>query len=53
MNIVFDSKLNGWLVVWTPNIRINREKWGKSVNNIVFKSWNEASAYIDHVLNNF
>lgn len=53
MDIVFDSKLNGWLVVWSPNIRIRREKWGKSVNGTVYSSWDEASAYIDHIWNNY
>lgn len=49
MKVVYDSKLNKFLVVWTPNININREKWNKPVNNSMYDTWEDANNYIDRI----
>lgn len=37
----------GWQIVYTENKFINKNMWGKTVNNKVYSSWNEAWHYLD------
>lgn len=37
----------GWQIIYTPNLFINPEMWGKSINDKVYNSWDEAWNYLD------
>ncbi len=43
----YDKLLGGWVIVYTPNQWIKKEKWGKPVNNTVYASWDEAMHVMD------
>jgi hypothetical protein len=47
MNPVYNAKLGGWQIVYTPNIFIKREMWGKPVNKKVYESWDSAMHDLD------
>lgn len=47
MEIVYNPELKGWQIVYTPNQFINKEMWNKPANDKVFKTWYEASHYLD------
>ena len=47
MTPVYDPKVKGWRIVYTPNQFINRELWGKPVNNKIYESWDSACYDLD------
>jgi hypothetical protein len=47
MTPVYDPKVKGWRIVYTPNQFINRELWGKPVNNKIYESWDSACHDLD------
>jgi len=49
MEVAYDSNLHKFIVVWTPNIHRNREKWNKPVNNHTYDTWEDANNYIDRI----
>lgn len=47
MNIVYNSKIKKWQIVYNENHFINPKLWGKPVNNKSFDSYDEAMSYLD------
>lgn len=47
MHIIYNAKLRGWQIVYTPNKFTNPDLWNKPVNNKVYKSWDEAAHMLD------
>ena len=37
----------GWQIVYAENQFINKNMWGKTVNNKIYNSWDEAWHYLD------
>ena len=47
MKPIYSAKLGGWQIVHLPNQFINRELWGKPVNNKVYESWDSECHDLD------
>lgn len=47
MHIIYNAKLRGWQIVYTPNNFTNPDLWGKPVNDKIYESWDEAAHMLD------
>lgn len=47
MEIVFNSVLNGWQIVYMKTAWRNPILWGKPVNDKIYDSWESASSDLD------